>query len=89
VKINGFDEDFIGPTYGEDTDVAMRFEGIGIKLKSCRYSANLVHLYHKKNFDHQQAHINCQIHQKSVENQQYICLNGIVKYKAKENITNV
>jgi len=80
MKINGFDENFIAPTYGEDTDIAMRFKGIGIKLKSCRYSANLVHLYHKKNFNHEQAHGNYQIHQKSVEEKQYICLNGIDKY---------
>ena len=69
---------------GEDTDVAMRFKGIGIKLKSCRYSANLIHLYHKKNFNHEQAHKNYQIHQKSVEEKQYICLNGIDKYRIKD-----
>lgn len=83
VKINGFDENFTGPTYGEDTDVAMRFKGIGVELRSCRYSANLVHLYHKKNFNQEQAHINYIIHHKSVDDKQYICLNGIKKITLK------
>jgi GT2 family glycosyltransferase len=79
LKINGFDENFTAPTYGEDTDVAMRFKGIGIELKSCRYNANLVHLYHKKNFNQEQAHTNYLIHNQSVADKQYVCLNGIKK----------
>ena len=50
-KINGFDEDFILPTTGEDTDIERRMTHFGIKMNSCRYSANIVHLYHKKIFD--------------------------------------
>jgi len=49
--INGFDEDFLLPTTGEDTDIERRMKHFNIKMKSCRYSANLIHLYHKKNFD--------------------------------------
>jgi len=50
-KINGFDEDFLLPTTGEDTDIERRMRHFGIKMKSCRYSANLIHLYHKKIFN--------------------------------------
>lgn len=50
-KINGFDEDFNLPTTGEDTDIERRMKHFGIKMKSCRYSANVIHLYHKKVFN--------------------------------------
>ncbi|MGB3749949.1 MAG: glycosyltransferase, partial [Arcobacteraceae bacterium] len=49
--INGFDEDFTMPTTGEDTDIERRLLHFGVKMKSCRYSANIVHLYHKKIFN--------------------------------------
>lgn len=49
--INGYDEDFILPTTGEDTDIERRLSHFGIKMKSCRNSANVIHLYHKKNFN--------------------------------------
>lgn len=50
-KINGFDEDFLLPTTGEDSDIERRMRHFDIQMKSCRYSANLIHLYHKKNFN--------------------------------------
>jgi hypothetical protein len=52
-KINGFDEDFLLPTTGEDTDIERRMRHFGIQMKSCRYSANLIHLYHTKVFNPQ------------------------------------
>jgi len=51
LMINGFDEDFILPTHGEDTDIERRLRHFGVKMKSCRYSANVIHLYHKKVFN--------------------------------------
>ncbi|CAA6808522.1 MAG: Glycosyl transferase family 2 [uncultured Sulfurovum sp.] len=50
-KINGFDEDFHLPTTGEDTDIERRMRHFDIKMESCRYSANLIHLYHEKIFN--------------------------------------
>lgn len=50
-KINGFDEDFTMPTTGEDTDVERRLRHFGVKMNSCRYSANVIHLFHKKIFN--------------------------------------
>lgn len=49
-RINGFDEDFILPTTGEDTDIERRLVHFGVKMKSCRYTANVIHLYHEKVF---------------------------------------
>ena len=51
IMINGFDEDFNLPTHGEDTDIERRLRHFGVKMKSCRYSANVIHLYHKKVFN--------------------------------------
>jgi len=49
--INGYDEDFTLPTNGEDTDIERRLRYFDIKIKSCRNSANVFHLYHEKNFN--------------------------------------
>lgn len=50
-KINGFDEDFNMPTTGEDSDVERRFRHFGVKMSPCRFSANVIHLYHSKVFN--------------------------------------
>ena len=46
--INGFDEDYILPAVGEDTDLAWRFKALGFKLKSLRNLAVQYHLYHEQ-----------------------------------------
>jgi glycosyltransferase involved in cell wall biosynthesis len=51
IRINGFDEDFKMPTTGEDSDIERRMRILGIKMKSCRNVANMVHLYHPKIFN--------------------------------------
>jgi len=76
-KINGFDEDFLLPTTGEDTDIERRMRHFGIKMKSCRYSANLIHLHHEKIF-------NPEISSKTealMESKKdvFFCANGLVK----------
>lgn len=75
--INGFDEDFTMPTTGEDTDIERRLRHFGVKMKSCRNAANVIHLDHHKNFD---LNISKQtiklMKQKST---MFICANGINK----------
>lgn len=51
IRINGFDEDFKMPTTGEDSDIERRMRILGIKMKSCRNVANMVHLDHPKVFN--------------------------------------
>lgn len=79
LTINGFDETYILPSIGEDVDLGWRFRGLGIELKSCRYNANLVHLYHKKRFDSSQGIINNAILKKNFDANKFFCDNGIVK----------
>ena len=76
--INGYDEDFTLPTTGEDTDVERRLRHFGIKMKSCRNAANVIHLYHEKIF-------NSEISQQTealmeTKKDIFVCKNGIQKY---------
>lgn len=48
ITINGFDEDFVHPLYGEDTDVARRLLLIGVKLKCTKFNTIQYHLFHDK-----------------------------------------
>ncbi|MCT7595241.1 glycosyltransferase [Aliarcobacter butzleri] len=79
LEINGFDETYTLPSVGEDVDLGWRFRGLGIELKSCRYNANLVHLYHKKRFDSSQGIINNAILKKNFDANKFFCDNGIMK----------
>ena len=75
--INGYDEDFILPTTGEDTDIERRLKHFGIEMKSCRNAANVIHLYHKKIFNPEISKKT-----KSLMNTKkdiYICKNGLNK----------
>jgi len=49
--INGFDEDFDAPCYGEDLDLERRFKLLGITTRSARNVAAVLHLFHEKRFD--------------------------------------
>ncbi|MDF1797748.1 MAG: glycosyltransferase [Planctomycetota bacterium] len=49
--INGFDEDFDAPCYGEDLDLERRFRLLGIQTRSARNVAGVLHLFHEKRFD--------------------------------------
>ena len=84
--INGFNEDFIHPAVGEDVDITWRFRGLGIKMKSCRYIANVYHLWHKKGFGQIEGDINHVIMDENIKKKQYICLNGLKKLHNEESI---
>jgi GT2 family glycosyltransferase len=79
MKINGFNEDFILPSEGEDVDPSWRFRSAGIELKSCRNVANIMHLWHKKRFDNTLGSINREIMVKNVLINKFYCDNGIEK----------
>lgn len=79
LAINGFDETYKLPSVGEDVDLGWRFRGLGIELKSCRYNANMIHLYHKKRFDSTQGEINNAILWKNHAQNKFFCDNGIIK----------
>lgn len=76
-KINGFNEDFVNPSEGEDVDPSWRFRKVGVELKSIRLVANVAHLYHKKRFDDNIGKINRKIMDKTKEEDIFFCKNGI------------
>lgn len=51
IAVNGFDEDFIKPGFGEDTDIEWRLFQLGIKLKKIKFRAIQYHLHHEENYD--------------------------------------
>jgi len=83
-KINGFNEDFKNPAEGEDVDITWRLRGLGVEMKSCRYIANVYHLWHKKGFGEADGKINRNIMHLNQEKKQYICLNGLNKIEGKQ-----
>ena len=50
MKVNGFDERFVHPGYGEDIDLGNRLERIGVKLMSRKNMMIIYHTYHEHFF---------------------------------------
>jgi hypothetical protein len=48
LDINGFDERYIGPSIGEDSDIQYRLELNGLQINSLNNIAIQYHLYHKQ-----------------------------------------
>ena len=77
LKINGFDENYVGAGIGEDSDVEYRLGLINAKFKSVRNLAVVFHIYHPKtkesNSNYEYFHNNVKL------NKEYYCENGILK----------
>ncbi len=77
LKINGFDENYVGAGIGEDTDVEYRLGLTGAKFKSVRNLAVVFHLYHPKT---KEANTNYDYFHKNVKlKNEFYCRNGIDK----------
>ena len=46
--INGLDESYGASPVSDDTDVEWRFRKAGLSLRTCKFAANIFHLYHKR-----------------------------------------
>ena len=75
--INGFDEDYILPAYGEDADLLWRFRMAGYNLFSLRNMAVQYHLWHKKGWNDQSE--NKAMGEAKKLRGEYICKNGLKK----------
>ena len=75
-KINGFDENYLGPGLGEDSDIEFRLRLTGAKFKSVRNLAIQYHIYHGKTIE---AAENFGYFQKVKEEANYLCKNGLKK----------
>ncbi|MGG9970984.1 glycosyltransferase [Ferruginibacter sp. SUN002] len=78
--INGFDEDYIAPGAGEDSDIEWRLEASGATFHSMKFSSIVYHLYHEERF-------NREMERKNFETMMYpkmklgffACKNGLTK----------
>jgi glycosyltransferase involved in cell wall biosynthesis len=77
-KINGFNEDIIGSSK-DDVDLEWRFIASGCTLKSCKFSANLLHLDHSRINRKENDEIAKEQMTIDKNNNNYICSNGIKK----------
>jgi len=80
--INGFDEDYVKPSVGEDVDLMWRFKHFGIEIKSIRNLANIFHLWHPRRWDGTTVKENNIIMKKKQEQEEYSCKKGLIKYES-------
>jgi glycosyltransferase involved in cell wall biosynthesis len=64
LDINGFDERYLAPGVGEDSDISVRLRWNGVKIRSIKTSAVQYHMYHRL-LDRSQ--VNDQIYQQVVQ----------------------
>lgn len=76
-KINGFDENYIGPGIGEDSDIEFRLRLINAKFRSLKNLAILFHLYHRKTKEENQNNF---YFDEVKKQRDPVCRNGISKY---------
>jgi cellulose synthase/poly-beta-1,6-N-acetylglucosamine synthase-like glycosyltransferase len=79
IDINGFNEDYITPAVGEDTDIEYRLVKNGCDLKPIRNLSNVIHLHHKVNFNDETNIISMKVLNNMKVKKQIICKNGIKK----------
>lgn len=77
IKVNGFDENYIGPGIGEDTDIEHRLRNAGYKIKSVRNLAIQYHIYHPKT---KEEYTNLKYFNEEVKQRNdFMCQNGLTK----------
>jgi len=81
ININGFNEDYISASVGEDTDIEYRLKLNGCTMKPTRNLTNIVHLYHKVTYDKIANEKSSLIFNEVKNTQEIYCKNGIKKGK--------
>ncbi|MFH0731007.1 MAG: glycosyltransferase family 2 protein [Pseudomonadota bacterium] len=77
--VNGFNQNFVG--WGrEDSELAVRFLGYGLKRKEHPFMAVCFHLWHEEN-DRKRLAGNDELFRKTVNSNEYICSNGLIQHR--------
>lgn len=74
--INGFDEDYVLPAFGEDRDLSWRFRAAGYNHVSLRNLAIVYHLDHPASWIDQEE--NLKKHREKLNRNEFVCKNGLV-----------
>jgi len=75
IKINGFNEDYLAPGIGEDSDIDWRLLKSGVKIRNVKFSAIQYHLYHPRAYSTSTENI--ALFEKPRQTGSYICANGL------------
>ena len=78
-RINGFDEDFTSPLYGEDADVKRRLKLAGVHFKSTRFKTIQYHLYHSTKNRKQAWEVSGALYEQKKSEGLIFCKNGLIK----------
>jgi len=78
IDINGFDEDYSKPGFGEDTDIEKRLQLKGLTFKKVKNKAIQYHLHHTVNYNDTNEMMN--LMNMKLKNGNFYCQNGIDKY---------
>ncbi|MBU2019250.1 MAG: glycosyltransferase [Bacteroidetes bacterium] len=79
LHLNGFDEDYKYPGFGEDVDIEMRAMWAGLKKYSMRFKAVQYHLHHERPDREDQIDFSKVIFKVKKEKGQFRCENGLSK----------
>lgn len=79
LAVNGIDEALPFAPNRDDTDLEWRLKAIGVEMKSCKFSANLLHLNHPRSDRELEGTKNLEIIYKKQRDNEFRCKNGIIK----------
>jgi len=79
IEVNGIDEGLPYAPSRDDTDLQWRLEAIGVKMLSCKYSANLFHLNHSRDDREEEDRLNMHLINIKKQNNEFRCKKGIYK----------
>lgn len=77
IAINGFDEDYITPSIGEDTDIEWRLRHKGCTLRRVRNLAFVYHLDHARSYDATSSSPSFAIFAQVQANHAIVCAHGL------------
>lgn len=79
IDVNGFDEDYVHASVGEDNDIEWRLRSKGVNFKSLKHKAIVYHMNHKENYNNEALMINQKLFENKKKMNKTKCQNGLLK----------
>jgi cellulose synthase/poly-beta-1,6-N-acetylglucosamine synthase-like glycosyltransferase len=79
LAVNGFDEDYIKASVGEDADIEWRLLRSGYTIDSLKFKAIQYHIHHDSNYIEDDIQHNLKLMYKKMEENKPYCTNGLNK----------